>query len=168
MNRGHRCRTSWPGARRSGLLAALLLALTAGAGSPAAAQSGTTACTPGVRTVGGAQVRTFCGPARATAKAGGKTFRFSGGQCAISRGIFTVNIGTVTITRVEPKFSYLGIDAQPPKAGAHHNQIVSWQVPGKGYSIISATVTIAAGLRSGTFSGRLLTGGVASGSFTCS
>ncbi len=66
-----------------------------------------------------------------------------------------------------PRFSYLGIDAQPPRAGVHRNQIVSWQVPGKSYSLLGATVRLAAGMHGGTFSGRLLTGGTASGSFAC-
>ena len=125
-------------------------------------------CTAGVRTEGGATVRTFCGPARAIAKAGGKTFHFAGGVCAISRGIFTVNIGSITLGHVKPKFAYLGIDAQPPRAGTHRNQIVSWQEPGKSYSILSATVVLKAGLKGGSFSGTLFTGGgKATGSFTC-
>jgi hypothetical protein len=125
-------------------------------------------CTIGVRTVGGATVRTFCGPAKATARTGGTTFTFSGGQCAVSQGYFTVNIGSITLPPHKAKFSYLGIDVKPARAGAHRNQIVSWQVPGKGYSILGATVTVGAGLKSGTFAGRLTSGGTATGSFGCS
>jgi len=144
---------------------ACAFAFTAGAvGSPRSV-----GCTAGVHTVGGATVRTFCGPAHATVKAGGKTFHFASGICAISRGIFTVNIGSITLGHVKPKFAYLGIDAQPPRAGTHRNQIASWQEPGKSYSILSATVVLNGGLKSGSFSGTLLTGGgKATGSFSCS
>ena len=145
-----------------GLLAAAAVAGTAPAGTRSAS------CTAGVRTVGGAKVRTFCGPATATAKTAGRTFRFSGGQCQVSQGFFTVNIGSITLPPPKPKFAYLGIDVKPARAGAHQNQIVSWQVPGKSFSILGATVTVSAGLKGGTFSGRLIGGGSATGSFSCS
>jgi hypothetical protein len=112
-------------------------------------------------------VRTFCGAARATVKAAGKTFLFTSGQCAVSGGYFAVNIGSITLPPAKPKFTYLGIDVRPAAAGAHTNQIVAWQVPGTSYSIAGATVRVNAGMKGGSFSGRLLTGGTASGSFTC-
>ena len=147
-----------------------VVALLTGIGLVGSALAGTrsTSCTAGVRTVGGAKVRTFCGPAKATAKTAGKTFSFSGGQCEVSQGFFTVNIGSITLPPAKAKFAYLGIDVKPPRAGVHRNQIVSWQVPGKGYSILGATVTVSAGLKSGTFSGRVIGGGAATGSFSCS
>jgi len=153
--------------RRSLLVGVAVMAVGAGGGN-AVAGTHSAACTAGVHTVSGAKVRTFCGPARGTAKGGGKTFTFSGGRCAVSQGFFTVNIGSITLPPAKPKFVYLGIDAQPPRAGVHHNQIASWQVPGKGYSILGATVTLSANLKSGTFAGRLLSGGTASGTFSCS
>ncbi len=114
-------------------------------------------------------MRTFCGPATATARVGSKTFRFSGGQCTVSQGYFTVNIGAITLGSEKPKYAYLGIDVKPPKAGTHASQIVSWQAPGKRYSLLPAKVTVASGLRSGTFSGPVLGGsGSATGSFHCS
>ncbi len=132
------------------------------------AAEGASACTAGVRTVGGATVRTFCGPASATAKAGGRTFHFSGGTCAVEQGYLTVNIGAITLPPAKPKLAYLGIDVKPPKAGAHANQIVSWQVPGKRYSLLPGRVVVQAGLKGGSFSGPVLGGGGAgSGTFTC-
>ena len=126
-------------------------------------------CTAGVRTVGGATVRTFCGPAKATAKIGGQTFRFSGGSCAVEGGYFTVNIGSITLPPAKPKFAYFGMDVKPPKAGTHPSQILSWQEPGKRYSLLPVTVTVKPGLKSGTFTGKVLGGtGTGSGSFTCS
>jgi hypothetical protein len=125
-------------------------------------------CTGGTHTVAGATIRTFCGPARGSAHAAGKTFTFSGGQCAVSQGFFSVNIGSITLPPAKPKSIYLGIDVKPAQAGAHANQIVSWQVPGTDYSIIGANVTVSPGLGGGSFSGRLATGGTASGSFSCS
>jgi hypothetical protein len=120
-----------------------------------------------VRTVYGATVEIFCGPAQATAKAVGKTFSFSGGECAVSGGYFTVNVGSTTMPPVKPKFVYLGIFVKPARAGTHANQIVSWQIPGTGYSLRGATVTVNAGLTGGSFTGRLLNGASASGSFRC-
>ena len=131
------------------------------------ANARTTGCSAGVHTVGGASVRTFCGPAHATVHAAGKTLHFTGGQCEISGGYFTVNIGSITIGSSSPKFTYLGIDVKPPKAGSHSSQIVSWQTPGKRASVLPATVVVNAGLKSGTFSGPLLGGGSATGSFSC-
>ena len=145
---------------------ALLIAVGLAANAPAGTRS--SSCTAGVSTVGGAKVRTFCGPAKATAKTAGMTFRFSGGRCEVTQGFFTVNIGSITLPPAKAKLMYLGIDVKPPRAGVHHNQIVSWQVPGKGYSILGATVTVSAGLKSGTFSGRVIGGGAATGSFSCS
>src|SRR5258708_14281062 len=142
-----------------------VVALLTGIGWVGSALAGnrSSSCTAGVRTVGGAKVRTFCGAAKATAKTAGKTFSFSGGQCEVSQGFFTVNIGSITLPPAKAKFAYLGIDVKPPRAGVHHNQIVSWQVPGKGYSILGATGTVGAGLKSGTFRGRVVGGGHATG-----
>jgi hypothetical protein len=133
------------------------------------AGAATTGCKAAVHTVGGATVRTFCGSAKATARIGGTTFRFSGGSCAVEGGYFTVNIGSITLPPAKPKFAYFGMDVKPPKAGAHPNQIVSWQEPGKRYSLLPVSVTVKPGLKGGTFTGKVLGGtGTGSGSFSCS
>ena len=151
------------------LLVALAALTFAGHVTASGAGRGAVACTPGVRSVGGATVRTFCGPAKGVAHAQGKTFHFSGGMCLVSRGYLTVNIGSITIggPGVKPKFLYLGMDVRPPRDGKHANQIVSWQAPGKGYSLLGATVTVRGGLKRGSFTGRVIGDGPASGSFTC-
>jgi hypothetical protein len=149
------------------LVGAAVVVAVAAVGGRAAASPRSSACTAGTHTVSGATVRTFCGPAHATVKTAGRTFTFSTGQCALSGGYFSVNIGSITLPPAKPKFTYLGIDVKPAKAGAHSNQIVSWQVPGTSYSILGASVTVGPGLKSGSFSGRVLTGGTASGSFSC-
>jgi len=158
------------GRRRRSFVALLAGIAAAGylGGSSAGARE--TACTAGVHNVGGVKVRTFCGPAKATAHVSGKTFHFHGGKCELSGGYFTVNIGSITIAGpgVKPKFSYLGIDVKPPRPGLHHNQVVSWSVPGKGYTLFGATVTVKSGLKGGTFTGHLIVGGNGSGSFSCS
>src|SRR5258708_40109886 len=130
-----------------------VVALLTGIGWVGSALAGnrSSSCTAGVRTVGGAKVRTFCGAAKATAKTAGKTFSFSGGQCEVSQGFFTVNIGSITLPPAKAKFAYLGIDLKPPRAGVHRNQIVSSQVPRKGYRLIRATVAIPAGFKPATF-----------------
>ena len=120
------------GRRALSVFALLGLALCMVSAGDLLAATGSVSCTAGVHTVGGATVRTFCGPAHARAKVGAKTFRFSGGQCAVSNGYFTVNIGSITLGQgTKPKFAYLGIDMRPSADGVHHNQVVSWQVPGK-------------------------------------
>jgi hypothetical protein len=146
------------------LLVLIVLATAAAVALPGA---GASACAAGVRTVGGATVRTFCGPAKATAKIGSKTFHFTGGTCAIEQGMFTLNIGSITLGTGKPKFAYFGLDAKPPKAGAHPNQVVSWQFGGHSYSLLPVKVVLNARLHSGSFSGSVLTGGSGSGTFTC-
>ena len=41
-----------------------------------------------MKTVGGATVRTFCGPAKAVVKVGGKTLHFKGGKCETLSGYY--------------------------------------------------------------------------------
>lgn len=154
--------------RRSTLLAIATAGATAFAAfaAVAAARDATAACTPGVKTSGGVTYRTFCGSARATAKVGGKTVTFAGGKCEVAGGTFTVNIGTISLGAAKPKYLYFGMDVTPAKAGAHTG-LVAFSVPGKRYSLLNAKVTVKAGLRGGSFSGTVLSGGTASGTFSC-
>ena len=148
------------------LALALLAAAVTAVGASASTKTAT--CSAGTKTVGGVSVRTFCGPAHATVHAGGKTLQFSGGNCSISGGMLAVNIGSITLGTGKPKYTYFGLDVNPPKAGSHAGQVVSWQTPGKRASLIPGTVVVAAGLKSGTFSGPVFGGGgTATGSFTC-
>jgi hypothetical protein len=68
----------------------------------AACGSGTTACSPGVRTVEGVRAHVNCGPAKATvtvrlrAKAP-TTYHFRNGQCRRYEKFFAVDIGTLVV-----------------------------------------------------------------------
>ena len=151
--------------------AAIALAVLAAAAvlGRAGATTRSASCAAGVHTAAGATVRTFCGPAKATAKIGSQTFRFSGGSCTVEGGYFNVNVGSITLPPAKPKFAYLGIDVKPPRPGTHPNQVVAWQEPGKRYGLLPVSVTVKPGLKGGTFTGKVLGGaGTGSGTFTCS
>ena len=148
--------------RRLLLLTGLVAALAWTAQAP-----GRPACTAGVHTLGGATVRTFCGPAKATLHLGTRTYVFTGGECARAGNKLGINIGTITLGP-SPKSRYFGVLV----SGATHdgtftNQIVSWQFPGKGGGLAGAKVTLSGGQTKGTFSGSVIRGGTASGTFTC-
>ncbi len=122
------------------------------------------ACTPG----GHGSTRTFCGPAKATMKSRGRTYRFNqGGKCSATSSNWSINIGTITLHGT-PKHAYFGITSFGAKAG-RHSAAVSYQLPnGTNKSLKNATVTLARGLKNGTFSGRNPSGGgKSSGWFRC-
>jgi hypothetical protein len=150
----------------AGLVAALTataLAATAFAGSSPHAAA---ACLPGVKKINGVNARTFCGPAKATVKINGSTVSYKGGECTKSIGLFALNIGTVVLGNLKNKPEYLGVTATA-KAGVQTRQTVAVVHAGKSKSIIG-TVTLKAGLKSGTFSGKVFgSSAVISGSFTC-
>jgi hypothetical protein len=124
-------------------------------------------CTPSVRTVSGVTYRTFCGPARAVVRLGGRTLVFRGGSC--DRGAFTINIGTITLPPGKPKYRYFGITVFTNRDGVFEDQAVTWQLPnGRRNSLFHATVKLAGGRTRGTFTGSTLVGNVkGSGSFHC-
>jgi hypothetical protein len=141
------------------------LALTATAlasGSPRAAA----ACTPGVHKIGGVNARTFCGPAKASVHLNGKTITYKNGECSKSIGLFSVNIGTIVLGSLKNKPEYFGVTAKA-KAGAQTRQAIAVVHGGKTSAIIG-TVTLKAGLKSGTFSGKVFGSPTKiTGSFTC-
>ena len=143
--------------------AAALAALALAAQAPARP-----ACTAGVHTLGGATVRTFCGPAKATLRLGTRTYVFAGGECARSGTTLGLNIGTITLGGT-PKSRYFGLlVSRATHDGRFTNQIVSWQFPGKGGGLAGAKVTLSGGQKKGSFSGSVIGGGTASGTFSCS
>jgi hypothetical protein len=126
----------------------------------------TTACVAGVKKINGVTARTFCGPAKATVKMNGKTFSYRGGECSKSSGLFAVNIGTVVLGNLKNKPEYFGVTASA-KSGSQARQGVTVVHAGKSQAIIGA-VTLKAGLKAGTFSGKVFgSSKVISGSFTC-
>src|SRR5213078_3028910 len=94
-----------------------LAAALAAAGAGAAATTHSAACTAGVKTVGGATVRTFCGPAKAVVKVGGKTLHFKGGKCETLSGYYTVNLGSITLPPAKPKYLYFGLTTTKHRSG---------------------------------------------------
>jgi hypothetical protein len=153
------------------ILFAGLVALCAGAALAAnafaaASPQAAAACTPGVHKVGGVNARTFCGPAKASVHLNGKTISYKGGECSKSIGLFSVNIGTVVLGNLKKKPEYFGVTAKA-KAGVQAQQAVAVVHAGKSQAIIG-TVTLKAGLKSGTFSGKVFGSPTKiSGSFTC-
>ena len=151
---------------RAGLVLAGVVAALAAAGHASARQ----ACTAGVHSSGGVTYRTFCGPAHATLKVGGKTYSFKGGSCQLTGKLMSINIGTITLPPGKPKYNYFGITVFAKKGGTYSNQAVAWQFPhGKSGSLLRTTIKLAGSRKSGTFSGSPLTGGGKGvGSFGCS
>jgi len=150
----------------------LLLALSAAAlVVPTASSAAAAACVPGKTTVAGKSAMRFCGPAKASATVGKTTFRFSGGQCAVAGTYFTVNIGTIVIHKTANSkpgpLPYFGVTVTPSNPGAHLRQVLGWTSGGKGYSVLSSHITLANGLKKGSFSGTSLTGQKVKGTFTC-
>lgn len=169
-----------------GVITALLalIALLAAAGSAWAWPSSAlvrAGCTPGVKKVGGVQVREFCGgTARATVTVGGKTTTLTGGSCERGSAYLAVNIGTVVL---EPGKTvagpYFGLNvgklpmvggAPATKDGTYGNPVVAIRIGGKGLSLRGSTanVTLAGGRTRGTFAGDQLFGGPkVTGTFSC-
>jgi hypothetical protein len=147
------------------IIGVAVAALAAAAFATTSAQSAA-ACTAGVTKVGGAPARTFCGPAKATVKIGGTSVAYKQGACSRSSFGFTINIGTVVIGTAKKKPEYFGITV-PAKAGAHGNSAVAVVHANKSYAVLG-TVTLAAGLKSGTFSGKVFGSPTKiAGSFSC-
>jgi hypothetical protein len=152
-------------------LAALPLATTSVVGASASASA--SKCGP--EQIGGVTVRTWCGPARATVKVGGKSITIKGGACELVnyQGIkaFTVTTGRYTVPPAKPKFTSFSAAGSDTKPGTYSGWLVNFQTPGKQWTLrpTKTTVTItAAGAKKGTFSGTLYEGGkLAKGSWTC-
>jgi hypothetical protein len=147
------------------LIGVAAAALAAAALAPGSAQSAAS-CTAGVTKVGGSPARVFCGPAKATVKLGSATVSYRNGSCSKSSFGWTINIGTVVIGSAKKKPEYFGITVKA-KAGAQSNSAVAVVHSNKSYAVLG-TVTLKAGLKSGTFSGKVF-GSPAklSGSFSC-
>ena len=140
----------------------VMLAVAAAALVAATHASAHASCTSTIT----ASSRTFCGPARATFKVGGKTIHFNeGGNCSTDSSTWTLNIGTIAL-KGKPKKAYFGITVFSKKPGKH-GAAVTWQLHGQSHSLINAEVTLAKGLKKGTFTGTDPGVGKATGSFSC-
>ena len=154
--------------RRTTLFLALIAAtVAAGAGTPQAAAP----C--GVQQVGGATVRTWCGPAKATVTWGGKTVSIKSGACTLDTvfglEMFAINVGRYTVPRATPKFSSFSAAGSDVAPGTYPNWLINFQTPGKQWTLqpTNTKVTITKGARKGTFTGKLYEGGTAKGSWSC-
>jgi hypothetical protein len=145
-----------------GATAALALSASAFA-SPQSAS----ACVPGVKKLNGVPARTFCGPAKATVHINGKTVSYRGGECTKSSFGWSINIGTVVLGNLRQKPEYFGITAKA-SAGTQGNGAVAVVHAGKSLAVTQSAIKLAAGLKSGTFSGKVFGAPTrVSGSFTC-
>ena len=141
----------------------LVLALAVVCLSGATHASARQACVP----VYAGNTKTFCGPAKGKLIYGVKKVSFNqGGRCAVSDQ-WTLDLGTFTLID-KPKWStkYLGITAFGKKAGKH-DAAITWQFRGRTHNLARATVTLAPGLKKGTFRGLMSHHRWARGSFTC-
>ncbi|HEY1368703.1 MAG TPA: hypothetical protein VGF23_16390 [Gaiellaceae bacterium] len=128
------------------------------------------ACTAGVRTIGDAPARVFCGPATATVQLGARTYRFAEGAC-LTGAQFTVNIGTKTFSP-SSKLAYFGLVVEGQHDGRYTGKAVLFGFDsGKVHASLSttrpATVVLHGGLHRGSFAGRDLLGRPLRGSFRC-
>jgi hypothetical protein len=98
--------------------------------------------------------------AKATVTVGGETFTYTGGSCVRNGAGLVVNFGAPGPARED----YFGasIDKVP---GHFENAVVSFVKAGKRYSIGRASGE--ATLSGASFSGSLMRGGTAQGSFSC-
>jgi hypothetical protein len=155
---------------RSAVALSVVLAAAAAFTAFASALPSSSACTPGLSKIGGYQARTFCGPAKATAKVAGKSLSFAGGQCAVSQGYWTVNIGTIELGQSHKTKSYFGIALTKPSHadGTYRNVTFGFNVPGKSYLVSGGTLTLRKGGKAASFFGPLAPGGgQVTGSVTC-
>jgi hypothetical protein len=129
------------------------------------------ACKPGVHTVGKTTYRVFCGPASATVRVAGKAHSFRHGSCLKlgAARVFTLSIGTLTMSKGTAHYSYLGISVPSAgRDGVYHRASVAWAYGGKRYTAYNVKLTLAGNRTRGTFSGRIVgKRGTVTGSFHC-
>jgi hypothetical protein len=159
-----------PSVSRLLLLASAVALVSIVAAVYAVAAGAAPTCTAGVKIVGGVPARSSCGPAKATATVGAKTFRFTSGEC-LAGGRFTVNIGTLSFASSSTT-SYFGVSLPATHAGIYTGKQVTLSF-NRGPSRVSlspgagAKVVLKPGLRSGSFTGKDLGGRPVHGSFSC-
>jgi hypothetical protein len=146
----------------AGLGTALTLAASAFA-SPQHAAS----CVAGVKKINGVNARTFCGPAKATVRVGGRTVVYKGGECSKSSFGWSINVGTAVLGSLTRKPEYFGLAASA-KPGVQTKVTVAVVHSGKAFAVSAGTLSLKPGLKSGTFSGEVFGESTRlTGSFTC-
>jgi hypothetical protein len=151
------------------------------AGSDAASSAAAarpTVCKSGVRKLNGVPAQTFCGPATARIRIGGKTFVFAQGNCVATRRYVSINIGTVVLgrtTRHQP--NYFGLDigripgsGSPParKDGSYRSgTVLTVEYADKSYDVLSGVATLQGHRTRGTIRGNTFSGQALTGTFHC-
>jgi hypothetical protein len=113
-------------------------------------------------------------------KTGGKALSFRGGQCTRTSSYIAVNIGAAALGQgARPARPYFGLvigklpggavmGGRPAGSdGTYKGVDLAFNYGGTRYLMLSATVALSGGRTAGSFSGKLLTGGQASGTFQC-
>jgi hypothetical protein len=98
--------------------------------------------------------------AKATVTVDGQTFTYTGGSCVKNGAGLVVNFGAPSPARED--YFGVSIDKVP---GHFENAVVSFVKAGKRYSILNASGEATSS--GASFSGSLMRGGTAQGSFTC-
>ena len=159
-----------------GAVAAVVIAVVVAGGSVATAHS--TSCNAGVRQLNGVPARTFCGPAAARIRIGGKTFVFAEGNCVATQQFVSINIGTVVLgqtTRHQP--NYFGLDigripgsGSPParQDGSYRSgTVLTVEYADKSYDVVSGVATLQGHRSRGTIRGNTFSGQALTGTFHC-
>ena len=148
---------------RRGVVLVAMLALVATVGAQTGRAAATAVCTPKNTMIGGQPATVFCGPAVATIKAVGRTFRITAGSCVMQAGSMFAQVGTIGGPRQgglqsRPLFYVLFNPASPAKGS-----LLYWIVDGKRYRAAKGARLALTGERV-SFSGTLDRGAGASGS----
>jgi hypothetical protein len=156
--------------RTAFVVAALIAVASAVFVASAFSAAASAACPPKTTKIGGKTAVVFCGSAKSTARAAGKSFSFRSGTC-VRQGssTFFLQMGTIggptapSGLQSRPLFYLL---ADPSKLSTTQS-LLYWIVDGKRYSAAPGThVTFSPSRASGTFSGKLARGSAGSGAFT--
>jgi hypothetical protein len=160
------------------LAPAIISALALLAVGVSAADTGAASMTCGNTTYKGVRARTYCGPATATVKVGGRTLTYRGGSCLRNGVAIELGIGTVILDPKDPKGPLprsfgisvgriFGIGRPAPRDGSYSSVMVTYVEGGKRYAGASGKAVLAGGRTRGSFTARLLTGQTVSGTFRC-
>jgi hypothetical protein len=159
--------------KRALVVLAVLVAASFAVNASAAPEKVVRKCIPnkeaGIERIGVVTLITYCGSAKATMKASGKTTTYKAGACLKIVGDLIVGFGKYT-TQVSPtalsNAFYLVIPA--PGDGTFKSAVLTLQKKGQKAKAANNVKVVVSGKRSrGTFSGKILNGPKFTGSFTC-
>lgn len=119
----------------------------------------------------------FCGPAQASVRVHGASYRIAGGHCSRMEGEFLVRIGMIGNAPVKPA-EFVGLFLHHPKASRAGTFKLAETAAGTVYAAIhhrsrdlavsGGTITIGRSRRAGTFALRLHDASRVTGSWSCS